>query len=113
MNTRFLIRPLLRSAMPALICSGLVAATHAAPVTFDIDSAASSLTLSGSFQGAPFSAQTPTSLVDKYFGAIEGDLVASTLTFTGGSALIASVHPDAAVFTPPGVGDTNYGVAIA
>jgi hypothetical protein len=113
MNRPSLSRTLLFCVAVALISVGTVAPSHAVPVVFNVDPVLSSLTISGSFQGAPFSSQTPTSLVDKYFGAVEGNLVGSTLTFSGGSALIALTHPDAAVIAPPGVGETNYGVAIA
>jgi hypothetical protein len=90
-----------------------VSASQAAPVTFAIDPTQSSITISGTFQGAPFSAQSAGSLVDNYAGAITGDLVGSTITFSGGSTLAALLHPNGALFTPAGVGVTNYGVQIA
>jgi hypothetical protein len=87
--------------------------THAAPVTFTIDPTQSSLTISGSFQGAPFSQQSAGSLIDNYAGLINGDLTGSTVTFAGGSSVAALLHPNGALFTPAGIGVTNYGVAIA
>ena len=92
---------------------GFVAQLPAAPVTYVIDYTQSVLTLSGSFQGAPFSAQTPSGLVVDYLGAITGDLVGSTLSLSGGNAVIAFSNADAAVIVPAGVGVTNYGVQIA
>jgi hypothetical protein len=92
---------------------GFAAQLPAAPVTYAIDSSQSVLTLSGSFQGFPFSAQTPAGLVVDYLGTISGDLVGSTLNLAGGNAVIAFSNADAAVIVPAGIGVTNYGVQIA
>jgi hypothetical protein len=86
---------------------------QAAPATFTIDPASSSLTLSGSFQGAPFSSQSAGSLTDSYAGTITGDISGSTITFSGGSSITAQAHPNGASFTPAGVGVTNYGAQVA
>ena len=80
----------------------------AALVTYDINEALSGLTLSGTFLGQPIVAQSPGSLFDLWDGTITGDLVSGTLTFSGGSSVVALANP-AGPFGPVGSGVENYG----
>jgi hypothetical protein len=88
---------------------------RAVAVTLNVNSALSSLTLSGSIL-APiyaFSAQvtTPTnsSMSDFWGGTIAADLTGGVLTFSSGSSITALASP-LGPFTPAGSGIDNYGV---
>lgn len=82
--------------------------TQAALVTYDINEALSGLTLSGTFSGQPILEQSPGSLFDLWDGTITGDLVGGTLTFAGGSSVVALANPKGP-FGPAGFGVDNYG----
>ena len=87
------------------------APVRAAIVAYNIDETLSSLTLTGSIFGQPFSEQSPGSLVDFWDGTIIGDLVGDTLSFSGGSDVRALLHASAP-FLPTSGGVANYGVAV-
>lgn len=95
------------SVLTALVCL-TASPSRAALVSYDVDASLSSLSLSGTFLGQPISQQSPGSLTDFWDGTITGDLVGSTLTFSGGSAVIALGNPHAP-FVPAGSGVENYG----
>lgn len=82
--------------------------SSAALVSYDVDASLSSLSLSGTFLGQPISQQSPGSLTDFWDGTITGDLVGSTLTFSGGSSVVALGNPHGP-FVPAGAGLENYG----
>jgi hypothetical protein len=90
-----------------LAMSGFATATV---VSYSIEPALSSLTMTGDVAGTTLSPQGPGADVDTYHGTIVGDLVAGVLTFGGGSAIIA----DATISGPflPAFGGTidNYGM---
>lgn len=81
---------------------------QAALVTYDIDEFVSGLTLSGTFAGQPIVEQSPGSLFDFWDGTITGDLLGGTLTFSGGSSVVALANPFGP-FGPAGSGVENYG----
>ncbi|MCC6820682.1 MAG: PEP-CTERM sorting domain-containing protein [Verrucomicrobia subdivision 3 bacterium] len=91
----------------------LPTAARAAAVTLNVDSALSSLTMSGAAFGLNVSAQKPGSLVDAWGGTITGDLSGGVFTFTGSSAITALLNPANPFSTAPypnnGLVD-NYGV---
>lgn len=110
MKTRF---PCLAGAMALAACMFSMAVTApAAPIVFQIDSSASTLTLSGAAFGLPIGQQSPGSLVDHWGGTIVADLTGGVLTFAGGSAITAALNPAApfSTFPNPGTGGVdNYG----
>ncbi len=83
------------------------ARSHAAIVTYDIDVSLSGLALSATFLGQPVIPQVAGSLFDFWEGTITGDLTNGTLTFSGGSSVVAIANP-AAPFLPLGPGMDNY-----
>ena len=89
------------------------ATSQAAPVVYTIDSTQSSITLSGNAFFLPYQAQQPGSLTDFWGGTIAADLTGNTLTFSGGSNIVANLHPLSPFSTVPypsvPAGD-NYGV---
>ena len=97
----------------AFLC--LPATVRAVPVTLNVNSSVSTLTLSGGAFGLPFTAQTPGSLLAYFGGTISADLTAGVLTFSGGSAIsgllntagtgLYSTSPN-----PIGLEAGNYGV---
>lgn len=106
LSSPFFLRPFAVCAAAAAI-SGF-APVEAALVTYDINEFVSGLTLSGTFAGQPIVAQSPGSLFDLWDGTITGDLVAGTLTFSGGSSVVALANPSGP-FAPGGFGVENYG----
>ena len=66
-----------------------VGTAQAALVTLNVDSALSSLTLSGSTYGINFAPQSAGSLTANYGGTITADLSGGVLTFSGGSTINA------------------------
>ncbi len=101
-----------RIAASGLLTLVATACLHAAAVSYTINPALSSLTVSGSFQGLPFSQQAAGSMIDQYSGTIVGDLTGSTLTFSAGSSITALENP-APAFVPAGGGVVdNYGVLV-
>ncbi len=101
--------------LTAVSLVALAGISGAALVTYTIDPARSSLTMAAAYSTFTIIEQLPGSLIDSYNGSITGDLVGGTLTFTGGSTIIALLNPVAgAGFTPvPGTGGVdNYGGAI-
>ena len=100
--------------LPRFIFSAVAAAasigclqSHAALVTYDIDETLSGLTLSGTFSGQTIVEQSPGSLFNFWDGTITGDLVGNTLSFSGGSSVVALANPTGP-FGPAGFGVDNY-----
>jgi hypothetical protein len=83
-----------RSAITILAAVSLSQAARAESVEFALDSTASSITLSGTFQGIPFIEQTPGSLTSGFDGSLQGDLTATTLD-------LAASHPRSLFQTVP------------
>jgi hypothetical protein len=100
---------LLLITVPLALSAG---SARAVAVTYSIVPGSSSLTLSGDYSGFAFSQQAPGSLVDSLSGFINGDLTGGTLTFSGGSSIVASENA-APPFNPAGAGVDNWGVSIA
>lgn len=100
----------------ALLAALALAATTtlAETVTYNVDPAQSTLSLSGAviygWSGSVFSfaEQGTGSLTNQFDGQITADLVGSTLTFAGGSAIVGLEHP-APAFNPPGPGVDVFG----
>jgi hypothetical protein len=106
---------LIASSLALATIMALPTSARAVAVTLNVNSALSSLTLSGSVL-APiysFSAQvtTPTnsSMSDFWGGTIAADLTGGVLTFSSGSSISALASP-LGPFTPAGSGIDNYGV---
>lgn len=98
----------------ALALAAVVAApisARAVAVTLNVNSALSSLTLSGAAFGLGFNAQSPGSMQDAFSGTIAADLTGGVLTFTGGSSISGVINPGP-WNTAPNVlnGSGNYGV---
>ncbi len=88
-------------------------ATQADTVTFNIDSAQSSLTISGLAFGLPYTQQSAGSLVDAFGGTLVADLTGGVLTFSGGSSITALTNPSGPFNTAPnpiGFEAGNFGV---
>lgn len=103
------LSPLFLTAVSLMALAGI---SRGALVTYTIDPARSSLTMAAAYSTFDITAQTAGSLIDSYNGSITGDLVGGTLTFSGGSTIIALLNPVAgAGFAPlPGTGGIdNYG----
>ncbi|MCA9191791.1 MAG: hypothetical protein KDB03_08515 [Planctomycetales bacterium] len=93
---------------------------HAALVSLNVNSAASSITLSGEVGGAapgggvPYAQQTAGSLVTNWGGTIQADLTGGVFTFApGGSSITAQINPNGPFTTAPnpiGTEAGNYGV---
>lgn len=91
--------------------AGLATAPQAATVTYSIDPAQSSLRMTANYSNIPLTEQAAGSLTDSYSGTITGDLVGSTITFAGSSAIVANLHPSAPFAPTPSVAGSvdNYG----
>lgn len=103
------------SVLATLICAVFGPAAFAVPVTYTIDPALSSLTMSGDVNlgkgPIPLTEQVPGSLVNGVTGTIKGDLAGGVLTFSGGSSLVGAANP-LGPFVPNTLGTvTNYGFA--
>lgn len=84
------MRKFLRGSVVVALASIFFATNvQAALVTLNVDSALSSLTLSGSTYGISFTPQSAGSLTANYGGTITADLSGGVLTFAGGSAITA------------------------
>ena len=103
---------LYRGSVAVALASVFFAATARAElITLNVDSALSSLTLSGSAYGLSFAEQAPGSLTAQYAGTITGDLSGGVFTFSGGSAINALAtgpYSNAPNTIGPEMG--NYGV---
>ena len=75
--------------------------------TFTIGSIQSSLTAAMSFNGVSATAQSPGSLTDGYSGSITANLANNTLTFSGGSSIVALAAT--ASYQPPLGGANTQG----
>jgi len=89
----------------------------AAALTFSIDSANSSLTLSGDFQGTPFAEQGPGSLTTHYSGTVAAvwDRAAGTINFlSAGSDAVAANSGSWAPLPggDSGMAPANYGLQV-
>jgi hypothetical protein len=90
-------------ALTGMLLALTPAASHAAPVEFVVDPNASSVTVSGTYQGHPLSPQLPGSDTAAYQGTLPGDLA-------GGMLTLRSTAPGS-VYSPmplrPGYPDAN------
>jgi hypothetical protein len=85
------------SRLPAsfLLLTGLFACCQSTPaeiVTFVLDPARSSITVSGNTVGAPLENQGPGSRITSYTGTIKADVTGSTIQFLTGSSIDASTN---------------------
>ena len=88
-------------------------ASRADTVSFAIDSANSSLTISGAAFGLAYTQQSAGSLVDSFGGTLLADLTGGVLTFSGGSSIIALTNSHGPFNTAPnpiGSEAGNFGV---
>lgn len=95
----------------ALLCAPRAAS--AAETVYYIDSALSSITLSGQAFGLNFSPLAAGGDVAFLSGTIKADLNGGVLTFSGGSSIVASLNPAAPFTWPPDSavnGVQNYGM---
>src|SRR6478672_5134610 len=76
-------------------------------VTFALTTDHSSLTLSGTAGGATLVEQATGSLTTFFSGAIQAEVVGQTITFTGGSSIVAQTTGD----WLPGGTAANYGAS--
>ena len=86
--------------------------TPVAADVFTIDTNQSSLSITGSVQGATFVQQGPGSLTTKYGGTIQAAQTANTIQFTGLSAITAHTNGSWQPLTngaSPGSAPANYG----
>ncbi len=106
---------LIAGALALAAAVAVPTAAHAVAVTLNVNSALSSLTLSGNAFGLSYAQQSAGSLSASWGGTISGDLTGGIFTFSGGSAITAIVNPAGPFsyfptptnnFTEPG----NYGV---
>jgi hypothetical protein len=98
------------AAAVLFVCVVTADFTKAASVTYTIDDPNSSLTMSGDIIGQVIGPQVPGGDVDHFSGTITGNLVGNTITFTGGSNIVADANP-AGPFAPNTLGTvSNYGV---
>lgn len=108
------MRILNRWSVFAALASVCVAATAQADViTLNVNSALSSLTLSGDAFGLAYTPQATGALTANYAGTITANLTAGIFTFSGGSAINALVNPSGPYTTIPnpiGIEAGNYGV---
>ena len=79
----------------------------AATITPIINSSQSTLTVAMTFNGATATAQAPGSLSDSYSGSITANLTNTTLTFSGGSTILANAATTA--YQPPLGGANTQG----
>jgi hypothetical protein len=86
---------LLRSTAIGLMltCLLLIGRAGAAVVTFNLNPAASSLTLTGDFMDQALQPQTAGSTTTSYGGTIMADLVGNTIQFVNGSNIDANLQP--------------------
>lgn len=100
----------------ALALAAVVAvptSARAVAVTLNVNSALSSLTLSGNAFGLAYAPQVAGANVDSWGGTISGDLTAGVFTFSGGSAIIGLLNPTGPWTTAPnpiGTEPGNYGI---
>ena len=113
MRVRQTVSFLLASAGAVALCATFVGRATAVPVSYTIDPARSSLTLTGSVFGVAVAAQVPGGDVDSFSGTINADLTAGVLTFSGGSNIVGDANP-AGLFSPPitapAIPPDNYGM---
>jgi hypothetical protein len=86
---------------------------HAAPVTFTIDPAQSSISLSGTVVGTTVKEQAPGSLTTSFSGSVTAELTDSTITFTTAGLVIANNNGEWEPKANGAVGKepANYGAA--
>ncbi|NOS70939.1 MAG: PEP-CTERM sorting domain-containing protein [Verrucomicrobia bacterium] len=104
---------LIASALALAAAVAVPTSASAVAVTLNVNSALSSLTLSGNAFGLNYGQQSAGSLSASWGGTISGDLTGGLFTFTGGSAISAIVNPSGPFTTAPnpiGVEAGNYGV---
>ncbi len=107
-------KSILSTAFLCLCLIFLPIRAHGVPTVFSIDPAQSQLTLSGTANGSPFVQQGPGSLTTVYTGNINADVSASTIQFTGSSAIDARTN---GVWQPllgggAGSAPANYGARV-
>jgi len=87
MNTRRLCRKGVLCL--ALVCSWVSLSRAGELVTFTLDTNKSALTISGTFSGAAIQPQGPGSLTTKYHGTVRAEITDTSITFVGGSSVVA------------------------
>lgn len=106
MRTAFIV-------LTAVAVGAVSTASRAVTVTYNIDPAQSNLALSGLAFGLLYGPQVPGSNIDSWGGTITADLTGGVLTFSGGSSIVADLHPLGPFSTAPFpsvAGGDNYGV---
>ena len=89
MNSTWRKRPASLPALLAMACCLVSTAARGELKTFVLDTNNSSLTISGTLEGAAFQQQGAGSLTTKISGTIKADVTSSNITFVGGSAIVA------------------------
>jgi autotransporter-associated beta strand protein len=91
----------------AIFVAWTTSESQAATITFTIKSSQSTLNAAMTFGSVAATAQTPGSLSDTYSGSITGNLAGNTLTFSGGSSIVALAAT--ASYVPPLGGSNTEG----
>ena len=101
------------SIVAAFVWLALATVAEATVVSYTIDPAHSSLTLTGDVEGTPLTPQGAGADFDTYQGMIVGDLVAGVLTFSGGSSIVADLNGSGPFLPAAGGTVDNYGMETA
>ena len=89
MNSTWCKCPANLPAFLAMACCLVSTTARGELMTFVLDTNNSSLTISGTLEGAAFQQQGAGSLTTKISGTIKADVTSSNITFVGGSAIVA------------------------
>jgi hypothetical protein len=99
----------------ALVCGWFSTTSRGELKTFKLDTNQSVLTISGTFAGADIQPQGTGSLTTKYQGTIRAEVTSSTITFVGGSSVVALNNGSWQPLTGGGSGSApaNYGAKVS